>query len=176
MTTEIEHLKYPIGKYNPPAQISFELFQVYVKDIEALPILLRDTAVKLSPEQLNTPYRPDGWTAKQVIHHLADSHLNAYIRTKWTLTENTPTIKAYNEVAWAELPDSFHTPIQVSLDIITALHARWASLLHLLDEKDIEKTFSHPSRNVTKPLKFWMGSYAWHGKHHLGHLRLVENK
>jgi len=124
---------------------------------------------------LQTPYRPDGWTVQQVVHHIADSHMNAYIRFKLALTENNPLIKPYDEKLWAELPDSNLTDINVSLDLIKALHKRWTNLLKQLDEKELNKEFLHPESGMKK-LKESISHYAWHGNHHLAHITSLRQR
>ena len=126
----------------------------------------------MSPAELDTRYRPGGWTARQVVHHLADSHINSYVRFKWALTEDEPVIKAYHEERWAELVDYRATPIVTSLDLLDALHERWSSLLKNLDSDQLDRTFIHPESGRT-PLRVNIGIYAWHGRHHLAHIELV---
>ena len=172
----MEHLKYPIGKFKKPANITAAQIQSWKQDIEALPVLLKELVEPLSEEQLNTPYRPGGWTVRQVVHHVADSHMNALTRFKWTLTEEHPTIKAYYEDRWAELADYTETPIEVSLHFLTALHFRWSVLLKSLSEEDLKRTFFHPESKKTYSLEDMTGLYAWHGKHHMAHIEMVSGK
>jgi hypothetical protein len=129
----------------------------------------------LTPDQLNTAYRPDGWTARQVIHHVPDSHLNAYIRFKWALTESGPTIKAYHEDRWANLPDTLNMPAELAFDLLDALHLRWTALMDLMDDNDWKKTYIHPDGNRAWRLEQALALYAWHGKHHLAHLKTVRD-
>ena len=163
-------LRYPIGEFEPPADVTGEQVDAWIRDIERLPADLRAVVEPLSPEQLDTPYRPGGWTVRQVVHHLADSHLNSLVRLKWALTEDRPTIKAYSEDRWAELAD-YRAPIEVSLDFLDALHRRWAALLRALAPADLEREFVHPDSGPVR-LAVNVGVYAWHGRHHLAH---VEN-
>lgn len=173
-TQNIEHLRYPIGKYNPPSDITPELVRVWARDIEKLPAAMIALTKDYSQQQLETPYRPGGWTARQVIHHVSDSHTNAYVRFKWALTEDNPTIKYYFEDRWAELPEAKSASIDISLNILEALHARWALMMSHMSDEDFQRTFTHPETKATKSLAFYTGMYAWHGKHHLEHLRLVK--
>ena len=166
---ELEKLKFPIGKFvfNPNADEN-EIRQ-WVSEIENLPLQIRSAVKGLNEAQLNTPYRPGGWTVKQVVHHLADSHMNAYVRIKLALTENNPAIKAYSEKLWAEMDDAKNLPVESSLSLIEALHARWAYLLKNLSSVDISKTMIHPERGEIS-VKFILALYAWHGKHHCRHI------
>jgi len=167
-----EALRYPIGRLAFQDSYSAEDRLMLIEKIRCLPALLKTTADKLSPAQLDTPYRAGGWTARQVIHHIADSHMNAYIRLKWTLTEDTPLIKAYDENAWAKTPDISADPA-VSIALVEALHAKWASALERLKEEDWSKSFLHPESGKHVSLARQLATYAWHGEHHLGHLTLV---
>ncbi|MCZ7615029.1 MAG: putative metal-dependent hydrolase [Ignavibacteriaceae bacterium] len=139
-----EKLKYPIGKYQPEENIDKTAINSFIKEIETLPQRLADAVRGLSTEQLRTRYRPDGWTIQQVVHHIADSHLNAYVRFKLALTEDNPVIKPYNEKLWAELPDSKLLDINVSLTLIDSLHRRWTVLLKQLNDNELEKNFYIP--------------------------------
>lgn len=162
-------LQYPIGRFQPPIEGTTDQVVPWIADIESLPANLRHRVIPFSETQLDTPYRPGGWTVRQVVHHLADSHLNSFIRFKWALTEDRPVIKSYREDRWAELPDSFEVPVQVSLDLLAALHVRWCTLLRALDSQDLAREFVHPdSGPVTLALN--IGIYAWHGRHHLAHI------
>ncbi|TDQ25771.1 YfiT family bacillithiol transferase [Tenacibaculum caenipelagi] len=163
-------LKYPIGKPNIPAEISSELLAEWIDTLEHFPEKLKSLVKDLSEEQLDTPYRENGWTIRQVIHHCADSHHNSYIRFKWTLTEDKPVIKVYFEDRWAELFDSKTAPIQFSLDALKALHAKWVYLLKGLSEEDLHKSFIHPDGNEEVKLKNNIGIYAWHCNHHYAHI------
>ncbi|MEM8964462.1 MAG: YfiT family bacillithiol transferase [Acidobacteriota bacterium] len=173
MTTE---LRYPIGGYEPPADISTDHTDVWIDEIEDLPNALRAAVTPLTDAQLDTPYRPDGWTVRQLVHHLPDSHINSYIRFKWALTEERPTIKAYFEDRWAELPDSHELPVRYSLDLLDALHQRWCFLLRNLTEDDLDREMVHPESGPIR-LGANIGLYAWHGRHHLAHIeRLIERE
>ena len=167
------NLKYPIGQFECPENIASNDVQKWIADIEELPAKLIDLVTGFTEEQLATPYRKGGWTARQVIHHIHDSHHNGYIRFKWAMTEDTPMIKAYFENLWAELFDTKTAPIHLSLDLIKALHAKWVYFLKGLTEEDLKKAFVHPEGNVTISLAEDIGIYAWHGNHHLAHLKIV---
>jgi uncharacterized damage-inducible protein DinB len=160
--------KYPIGKFQFDGEITDRVTEAWIQEVEDLPNLLRLSVEKLNQEQLDTPYRSGGWTIRQVVHHLADSHMNAYIRIKLALTEENPTIKTYDEGKWAELPDS-KLPIEVSLSMLDALHQRWVTLLRSLSHGDMKKTFFHPDLGELS-VGINIGIYAWHGKHHLAHI------
>lgn len=168
---EAEALKYPIGKFEKPTNIGQELIAQWIGDIETFPKRLRALVEELSVEELNWKYRPDGWCIKQVVHHCSDSHLNSIIRFKWTLTEDTPTIKAYFEDRWAELPDSKDNDLALSLNLIDALHAKWVRILRSLTDEQLERTFFHPESQRHIGLKENIGIYAWHCNHHLAHIK-----
>lgn len=167
-------LRYPIGKFNYEGEPTAELLERWIKEIEELPCELKEAVKGLNDEQLDTSYRSEGWTIRQVVHHIADSHLNSYTRFKLTLTENTPTIKLYEEGKWAELPDS-KLPVDVSLKLIEALHSRWVFLLRSLKQDELEKTFQHPESGVVK-LSINIGIYAWHGLHHVAHITSLRDR
>jgi len=169
------HLRYPVGKFSPkPSYSEIELNQ-YIDQIGNLPAELQKVVDALTPQQLDTTYREGGWTARQVLHHIADSHMNAYVRFKWTLTEETPVIKVYNEKFWAETPETKLDPI-LSIQLIHALHKKWTSLLRCLDAAAVERKFIHPDTKLEIPLSRLIATYAWHGQHHLGHIRIVASK
>ena len=170
MSENLEKLRYPIGHYEPPSRIDQHQTERWINDIEALPADLRKAVEGLNDTQLDTPYRPGGWTIRQVVHHLPDSHMNSFIRFKWALTEDRPSIKAYFEDRWAELPDYATAPVSVSLDLLEALHRRWVTLLRSLTRQDLDRTFIHPESGPAN-LAETIGSYAWHGRHHLAHIR-----
>ncbi|MCT2535313.1 bacillithiol transferase BstA [Aquibacillus koreensis] len=159
---------YPIGKFEFSGEITSSVIKNWISDIEELPRLVRDAVKHLDQNQLDTPYRIGGWTIRQVIHHLADSHMNAYVRFKLALTENNPVIKPYEEAEWAELSD-YKLPIDISLTLLDALHARWTSLLHSLQPTDMDKLFTHPDSGEVSVGEN-IGIYAWHGRHHLAHI------
>jgi len=168
-----DHLKYPIGNFVQPTIYNDQVIENLIKDIEDFPQMLIQKSESMSQEELDKPYRPGGWTGRQVVHHLADSHMNAFIRFKLSLTENGPTIKPYNEASWAKLPDSA-LPIDPSLKILDALHLKWANLLGQFNEADFDKFYVHPETKSSWTMKKALVLYAWHGKHHLGHLNLIK--
>ncbi|HEY0054670.1 MAG TPA: putative metal-dependent hydrolase [Pedobacter sp.] len=167
---DIDKLRYPIGRYFPPETISNIQLQNWIDEIEQLPLLLRKATDNLSDKVLNIPYRPEGWTLRQVIHHLADSHINAYIRFKLAVTEDNPTIKPYFEDRWAKTSDSNDGNIDLSLNLLEALHKRWVLFLRSMSQEDWIKTYYHPANNRSAALKEVAGLYAWHGNHHLNHI------
>ncbi|MFS0777059.1 YfiT family bacillithiol transferase [Neobacillus sp. 3P2-tot-E-2] len=167
-------MKYPIGNFQFDGEITNSITKNWINEIKDLPILLRDVVKDLDNEQLDTPYRPGGWTVRQVIHHLADSHMNAYVRFKLALTEEKPVIKPYEETKWAELSD-YKLPIDISLSLLEALHIRWTDLLLSLIPADMEKTFIHPDSGEVSVGKN-IGIYAWHGRHHLAHITSLCNR
>jgi hypothetical protein len=168
---DIEHLKYPIGRFNVPESIDSSQIQEAASYLINFPNYLEAALQGKNEDYLNTAYRPGGWTIKQVIHHLADSHMNAFIRFKLALTEDNPTIKAYDEAAWANLPDAV-SGINSSLSIIKAVHEKWGILLSSMTEADFHKTFFHPEKQRSQALAEVALMYAWHGKHHLAHIQL----
>ncbi|MCR8641260.1 bacillithiol transferase BstA [Paenibacillus sp. N1-5-1-14] len=165
----MENLQYPIGTFVKPDQITEEQLAAWIQEIETLPSRLREAVEGLSNEQLDTPYRPGGWSVRQVVHHLGDSHINCVIRFKLALTEELPTIKPYEEQEWALLGDCVHTPIEVSLELLTALHEKWVILLKSMSAANFDRAFLHPVNGETK-LDKATGLYAWHGNHHLAHI------
>jgi len=172
---DIEKLKYPIGRYQVEEKIDKSAIDKFIKEIELLPERLDDVVKGLTLQQLQTPYRPDGWTVQQVVHHIADSHLNAYVRFKLALTEDKPIIKPYDEKLWAELPDTKLIDINVSLTLIDSLHKRWTALLKQLNKKELDKEFLHPESGM-KNLKETICNYAWHGNHHLAHITSLKQR
>ena len=170
----MDDLRYPIGRFSHNGPVSDVDLMGWIDAIESLPGQVRAAIDGLSDAQLDTPYRRDGWTVRQVVHHVPDSHLNAFVRFKWTLTEEAPTIKAYEEARWAELPDTQAVPIATALDFLTALQARWVGLIRALDREAFVRTFVHPVSGPTD-LAHTTGMYAWHGRHHVAHItRLAE--
>ncbi|MCO4292761.1 putative metal-dependent hydrolase [Solitalea sp. MAHUQ-68] len=172
----LENLKYPIGRFNKPEDITQNDIEEAIKSISELPEEIEKAIAGLSSQQLDTPYRTDGWTVRQVIHHIPDSHMNAYIRFKLALTEENPTVKPYLEDKWAELEDTKQTPIEISLQLLKSLHQRWVVLLRGMNSDDFNKTFFHPERCVSFTLAEVTLLYDWHGRHHLGHILLVKNR
>jgi hypothetical protein len=166
--------RYPIGTFQYEGELTNSVTKGWITEIEALPGLLRDAVRDLDDEQLDTPYRLGGWTIRQVVHHLADSHMNAYVRFKLALTEENPVIKPYEESKWAELAD-YKLPIDISLSLLEVLHIRLTELLRSLSPADLERTFMHPdSGEVTVGIN--IGIYAWHGRHHLAQITSLSNR
>ena len=172
----VEALSYPIGRFSLPVTGDTDLHLHIVQEIGALPQQVERVAHTIHEEKLlDVSYRAGGWTAQQLIHHLADSHLHAYRRCKVTLIEDHPTLVPYDEVRWAELPDVQAVPVQASLDILQGLHLRWAVLLAQCTEAQWGRTAYHPGSDTTYHLDTLAAHYAWHGRHHVGHLRLILN-
>jgi len=167
-------MKYPIGTFQFDDEITSSITSVWINEIENLPRLLRDAVKDLDNDQLDTAYRSGGWNVRQVIHHLADSHMNAYVRFKLALTEENPVIKPYDEAKWAELSD-YNLPIDTSLLLLENLHQRWTTLLRSLTPVDMEKTFIHPDSGEVSVGEN-IGIYAWHGKYHLVHITSLCNR
>ena len=165
-----KELKYPIGQFEKPPIISKEILSQWISDISTFPSRLKSEVNHLTEEQLDTQYRPEGWTIRQVIHHCADSHMNSLTRFKLTLTENQPTIKPYYEERWAELADSKKMPITSSLKMLEGIHERWTILLNQLTDEQCERVFIHPEHGKTFRIDENIGIYAWHGNHHLAHI------
>jgi uncharacterized damage-inducible protein DinB len=163
--------RYPVGKFAFDGDVSDAARAARIGDIEATPRLLRAALEGLTPAQLDTPYREGGWSVRQVAHHMPDSHLNAYVRFKLALTEDAPTIKPYDEARWAELPDTRETPVEVSLTLLDALHRRWVTLLRSMEPADFARTFVHPEHGQAMTLDMVLALYAWHGRHHVAHVR-----
>ena len=167
---ELEQLRYPIGKFIVPKPVTTAHFHEWINVLDNFPKLLTKLVRNLSDEQLDTPYRPEGWTIRQVLHHLADSHHNSYTRFKWALTEEKPVIKAYYEDRWAELHDSKSAPILLSLNVLTAIHAKWVYFLKGLTPNELQHVFIHPDGNKEVSVIENIGFYAWHSVHHFAHI------
>jgi len=161
--------RYPIGKFELPKDVTPGLRQVAIDEIAATPAKVRAAVAGLSDVQLDTPYREGGWTVRQVVHHLADSHMNAYIRLRFALTENQPTIKPYDENTWAHLDDARSAPVEVSLKLLEPLHERWVRLLRTVKTEEYARTLVHPDHGV-KNVDWLLFLYSWHGKHHTAHI------
>jgi uncharacterized damage-inducible protein DinB len=161
--------RYPIGKYAMPAEVMPAMRAEAIRDTAAAPEMIRAAVKGLNDAQLETPYREGGWTVRQVVHHVADSHMNAYMRWRLALTETEPTIKPYEESAWAKLEDAAHAPVEVSLRLLEPLHERWVKLLRSVKEHEFARTFRHPDHGV-RTLDWMLFLYAWHGKHHTAHI------
>ena len=161
--------RFPIGKFHYEGPLSNDQKKAFLDDVEQTPAKLRVAVAGLSEKQLDTPYRPEGWTVRQVVHHVPDSHLNSYVRFKLALTEDEPTIKTYAEDRWAELADTKATPIEVSLTMLDSLHDRWMRLLRSLSAEEWKRTFRHPDLGPMT-LEKTLALYAWHGRHHVAHI------
>jgi len=171
MQTNIEELKYPIGKFQTPKIIDNNQIKEWTETIERFPGKLSYEVLNLTQTQLEKQYRPNGWTIRQVVNHCADSHINSFIRFKLALTEDVPTIKPYFEDLWAELPDSNAFLVNSSLKLLEGLHERWTFLLRSLSDQDLERQFKHPESGELISLKINIGIYAWHCEHHLAHVK-----
>lgn len=168
----LESLKFPIGGHARVVSFDRPAVDAGILEIEAFPARLRARLAGIADSRLDAPYRPGGWTARQVIHHLADSHTHIYVRLKWTLTEETPTIKPYDEARWAELPD-YRGPVEPSIRLLEAMHGRWVALMRTMDDDAFRKSFHHPETGSTMTLFDRVASYTWHGRHHLAHIGLA---
>lgn len=168
--TTIQALRYPIGPYNPPEQISAEQIGQWIDVLAAFPGRLQKRVDPLDEEQLDTPYRPEGWTVRQLVHHIADSHINSYVRFKWTKTEQNPTIKTYDQDDWGMEADARTAPVHTSLDLLAALHSRWTYYLRSFAAHDWQRTFFHPEMEKEIRLDWLLGMYAWHCDHHYAHI------
>jgi hypothetical protein len=169
-------LSYPIGKFEYSGSSTPEQRAQYIREIEEMPARLRDAIRGLNEQQLQTPYRPGGWTVRQVVHHVPESHMNAYTRFKLGLTEDNPTIKPYNEKRWSETPDVATTPLELSLALLENLHQRWGILLRALTPADLARTIVHPEYGTALPLDRYLAMYAWHGKHHVAHITSLRQR
>ncbi len=169
-----EDLRFPIGKFDKNFEVTPELRQQCIQTISDLPKNLKSATDSLSDEQLDTPYRPEGWSVRQTIHHVADSHLNAYIRFKLAMTEDAPTIRPYYEDRWAELADS-QMPIDVSMKIIEGVHSRWTNMLNSMSDEDFKKLLIHPESGEWT-LEKMLGLYDWHSKHHTAHITKLRER
>lgn len=168
-----EELRFPVGKFQQ-VEVTKELRNQFIKTIEEFPAKLREACAGMSEAELETQYRPEGWTVKQVVHHVADSHSQSLSRFKLGLTENCPTIKPYAEDLWAELADGKHAPIEISLNMIDGIHARWTLLLNSMTDEDFAKKLNHPERGEYD-LDYFLSLYDWHSRHHLAHVLLVKS-
>jgi uncharacterized damage-inducible protein DinB len=168
--------RYPVGKFNRPAGVlTPDERRKLVDQIAETPARMREAVAGLSDSQLDTPYRDGGWTARQVVHHVPDSHMNAYTRVKLALTEHEPTIRPYDEAAWAKLNDVRDTPIAVSLTLLETLHQRWDTILRAMTDADFERTLMHPEHGVMT-LDALVAMYAWHGRHHVAHITSLRER
>jgi hypothetical protein len=171
----MEDLRYPIGKFSVEGEITPTRREEWIAEIAAAPSHLRKALSGLTDEQLATPYRPGGWTLRQLAHHVPDSHMNSYVRFRLALTEDEPTIKPYAEDRWAELDDARTAPIELSLALLDSLHARWLLLLRALPDADWKRTFRHPELG-TMTLERNLALYAWHGRHHVAHVTSLRER
>jgi len=169
MSKTMEELRYPIGRFRAVTPVTNELRRAAIEAIAGLPRRLRAAVADLSHAQIDTRYRPEGWTVRQVVHHLADSHMNGFIRVKLALTEEDPTIKPYDENAWAALADA-RLSVSISLGLIDGIHARWTALYEAMTTDQFDRTFVHPEHGRQVTLDEHLQSYAWHSHHHLAHI------
>jgi len=161
--------RFPIGKFTYDGPLDADKRKKFIDDIAQTPAALRAAVKGLSEQQIETPYRDGGWTVRQVVHHVPESHMNAYIRFKLALTEDEPTIKPYMEDRWAELPDVRSTPLETSLSLLELLHDRWVRMLRAIEPGDWKRTFKHPEMGIV-PLEKNVALYSWHGRHHVAHV------
>jgi uncharacterized damage-inducible protein DinB len=171
----MQDLRYPIGKCPSKSLLTPDERREAIEDIAQTPDRLKSAIAGLSPEQFDTPYRPGGWTVRQVVHHLPDSHMNSYVRFKLALTEEEPAIKAYDEALWAKLKDSQETPVGVSLALLEALHQRWVILLRGMSVEDFARRLKHPERGAMT-LDDLLTTYSWHGRHHVAHITSLRHR
>ena len=167
-------LQYPIGRFTFPESTTGERRKTWIREIARAPQELRAAVAGLPPEQMDTPYRPGGWTVRQVVHHVPDSHMNAFIRFKLALTEDQPTVKPYDEKRWAELAD-VQAPIETSLALLEALHHRWVAVLRAMTPEDFARKLKHPELGEVD-LDRYLAMYAWHGKHHVAHITALRKR
>lgn len=168
-------LRYPIGEFKFEGPLTNDQRRAFIDAIEETPARMRAAVAGLDEQQLDTPYRPEGWTIRQVVHHVPESHLNSYIRLKLAITEEEPTIKPYFEDRWAELDDARQAPIELSLNLLDALHGRWVWFLRSLKDADFQRTFRHPELGIVSIDKN-IALYAWHGQHHVAHITSLRER
>jgi DinB superfamily len=176
METNLEQLKYPIGRYQRPEGHTAEQRKEWISVLRVLPSWIDACIENLDEVQLQVPYREGGWTIQQLVHHVADSHLNAYIRLKLALTEENPVIKPYNEAAWADLIDTQVVPVNVSATMLHTIHLRMVALLEHMQPADWDRTYYHPDHERNFPLWEFMAMYAWHSRHHTEHIRQLRGR
>ena len=174
--TLMEELKYPIGKFVEPESYTGEQRAAWIRELEEFPSRLRAAVERLPDDVLDTPYRPGGWTVRQVVHHVADSHMNCYVRFKLALTEDAPVIKPYKEALWANLPEASHAPVSMSLDLLESIHIRLVAMLKNMQASEWDRTYFNPESKRDWKLGSVLALYAWHGKHHLAHVGLVTGR
>ena len=171
----MEDTRYPIGKYIEQP-FSDELLKEWLLDIQYLPQHIENALINLDEHQIDTPYREGGWTIRQVVHHVADSHMNAYIRFKLGLSEENPSIKPYDQDVWAEMPDTKNLPVNISVTLLFALHRRWMELLSNIQPHEWERTLFHPEYKKTMTLWYVLGLYAWHSRHHVAQITALRKR
>lgn len=172
-----DDLRYPVGRFEPPTTVTAADRAGFIAVIAETPALLRAAVAGLDEAQLDTPYRPGGWTVRQVVHHVPDSHLNSYTRFRLALTEDLPVIRPYQEARWAELPDARSGPVAYSLDLLDALHVRWVALLRAMTDADYARAYRHPDQpGRDLPLGEVLANYAWHCRHHLAHITRLRER
>ena len=176
MEATIEQLKYPVGKYQRQEHTNPQLQNEWISVLQALPMWMDACIENLDTHQLQTPYREGGWSIQQVVHHVADSHVNAYIRLKLALTEDNTTIKPYKEAAWAELPDTFLVPVNISVTMLHTIHRRMTTLLQNIDADAWNRTYFHPEHQRSVPIWEMVAMYAWHSKHHTAHITTLRER
>jgi hypothetical protein len=175
LAENVRDLRYPIGRFEAPQTVTPEQREAWIADLDRFPGDMRRAVGMLNDAQLDTPYRPGGWTVRQVVHHVPDSHMNAYVRFRLALTETTPTIKPYDEAAWARLADANAAPIEPSLKLLESLHVRWTLLLTSMQDADFAKSFRHPELGEIR-LDTNLALYSWHGRHHLAHIESLRER
>jgi uncharacterized damage-inducible protein DinB len=168
--------RYPIGRFVHEGDIGASEREAWIRDIELAPDHLEAALANLTPEQLDTPYREGGWTMRQVAHHMADSHMNSLMRFKLALTEEEPAIKPYDENTWAQLEDTIRAPVELSVDLLRGLHARWVLLLRAMTDTDFARTFYHPESKKIYHLDRVLGTYSWHSRHHVAHITALRDR
>jgi uncharacterized damage-inducible protein DinB len=172
---EMDDLRYPIGDFQWPAEITPAQRRDFIHILDEAPAKLRAAVAALTDAQLDTPYRPGGWTVRQVVHHLPDSHMNSYIRFKLALTEDQPRIKPYDEARWAQMHEARTAPVEVSLHLMDALHRRWVLMLENMTDADFTRAFEHPERGIVR-LDGILAMYAWHCRHHVAHILALRKR
>ena len=176
MTSIVADVRYPVGRFAYDGDTSRDAIDRSIAEIESLPGLLRAAVNGLGEKQLDMPYRDGGWTSRQVVHHVADSHMNAYVRCKVAVTEEAPRITPYDEAQWAKLPDVTSVLVGVSLNLIEALHVRWMALFRAMSDADFKRTYVHPEQQNPVPLGVVAALYAWHGRHHTAHISALRER
>ena len=171
----MEDLRYPVGKFSPKNEITQQEREEFIRQISEAPERLRDAVTGLTDWQLDTPYRPGGWTVRQVVHHLPDSHMNSYMRFKLALSEQQPTIKPYKQDLWAEFPEAKIAPVEMSLTLLESLHKRWVLFLQSMKPSDFARTLNHPESGIMN-LDRVLQLYAWHGRHHVAHITSLRQR